>query len=107
MINTNWQTIDTAPKDGTPIFITHPNWAGAIKAHWGKYPGGLVEDSKGRETTMYGWIFDNWTRFQGLCPHENGFLGFDDDIENEEVFEEGGMPTHWCWPPTTEEKNDG
>jgi hypothetical protein len=103
MINTNWQTIDTAPKDGTPIFITHPDWAGAVKARWGKHPWWeVILDETGRSVIPHGWVYDWGVLTLGRdYDHQAGFLGAAEDIEN------GCMPTHWCWPPTTEEKNDG
>jgi len=95
MINTNWQTIDTAPKDGTPIFITHPNWDGAVKARWGKHPWAeAVLDEMGRSVIPHGWVYDWGIVALGRVA---GFLGAEYDIEK------GLMPTHWCYPPTTEE----
>lgn len=94
MISMYWQPIETAPKNGVPIFITNPKWAGAIKAHWGEYPGGHVEDSEGNAVKMWGWVFDDFTRILGAFWEENGFLGCQSDIDD------GYMPTHWCYPPT-------
>lgn len=95
-----WQTIDSAPKYGIPIFITNPKWSGAIKAHWGEYPGGQVEDSEGNAVEMWGWVFDDFTRILGAFWDENGFLGWQSDIDD------GYMPTHWCYPPTEEKADD-
>jgi hypothetical protein len=96
-----WHPIESAPKDGTEILITHPNWKGATYAQWGEYPGGTVEDSNGDETRMYGWVFGEYTRFEGFWTEEEGFLGWDTDIEDDR------MPTHWAplpFPkPTTED----
>lgn len=77
-----WQPIDTAPRDGTPIFIWRHGWECAPIAWWGRYPE-IVQDAEGNDTTMYGWILEKYFRF---CPgFEEGFLGWDDDP----------MPTRW------------
>jgi hypothetical protein len=89
-----WQKIETAPKDGTEIFITHPSWHGAVQAKWefNDYIDGAEQ-----QVWLVGWCFDEWTRLHGLVCEEEGFLGWDTEI----------MPTHWAplpFPkPTTED----
>lgn len=95
MTNTHWQPIETAPKNGVPIFITNLKWAGAMKAHWGEYPGGQVEDSEGNAVTMWGWVLDDFNRIMGAS-----FLGWKSDIDH------GNMPTHWCYPLFEEKADD-
>lgn len=83
-----WQPIETAPKDGTEIFVLREDWGTAPLAHWGEYPGGMVLNSKGQDVDMDGWLLDE----SFSAGHEDGFLGWDDDP----------MPTHWmpCLSPT-------
>lgn len=52
---TDWQPIETAPKNGTPILIGHPKWLGVVFAYWGKYPGEAVADSNGNDVEMEEW----------------------------------------------------
>jgi len=104
MTDTNWQTIDTAPKDGSKILIWNKKWGMALVSIWDEHPdakdqNGKVQDSRGRWVTKKGWKhrYIPWPQ----CPGEEGhFLGWPEDIKNKK------MPTHWCYPPTTKEKND-
>jgi len=80
-----WQPIETAPKDGTEIFIFHAGWPWAPVAKWVEYPGNPVLDDNNEECCMYGWLFDEW-----FTPgNEDGWLGWSDDE----------MPTHWSHLP--------
>ena len=76
-----WQPIETAPKDGTEIFIFRVGWPWAPVAKWTDYPGNPVLDENEQDTWMCGWLFDEW-----FTPgNEDGWLGWSDDE----------MPTHW------------
>ena len=80
-----WQLIETAPKDGTEIFIFHAGWPWAPVAKWTDYPGNPVLDDNNEECCMDGWLFDEW-----FTPgNEDGWLGWSDDE----------MPTHWSHLP--------
>jgi len=81
-----WQKIETAPRDGTDIFIYRDGWDHAPIARWGEYPGNPVEDGNDELVYMYGWVTKNDCFCMG---HEDGFLGWDDDP----------MPTHWIPAP--------
>jgi len=73
-----WRDIESAPKDGTWIFIYRDNWHGAIKAKWGEIDG--VDE------LFTGWVFQD----EFLCIGcAEGCLGYNEDIED------GYMPTHW------------
>lgn len=73
------QTIQTAPKDGTKIFIWHPLWDCAPIAWW----------EFNQDANCWGWEYDDSLYLGG---YDEGWLGYDDDP----------MPTHW-WPvPQTE-----
>ena len=81
-----WQSIETAPKDGTWIVIGKPNWRVFPKAKWawvdgdeGQFPGWLFEDD------VSGCLVPN--------VDGEGFLGWQEDIED------GNMPTHWMPVP--------
>ena len=78
---TQWRDIETAPKDGTEVFIFHKGWEQSPVAKWGDYPGNPVVNQRNEDCDMEGWIFHEW-----FTPgNEDGFLGWDDDE----------MPTHW------------
>ena len=80
-----WQPIETAPKDGTEIFIYRYGWPWAPVAKWTDYPGNPVLDENEQDTWMCGWLFD-----ESFTPgNEDGFLGWSDDE----------MPTHWSHLP--------
>ena len=79
------QPIETAPKDGTKVFIFRHGWVLAPVARWDEYPGNPVLNDK-EEVWMYGWVLeDEWLEL-GIEP---GFLGWSDDYEN------GNVPTLW------------
>ena len=88
-----WQPIETAPKDGTEIFIFRVGWPWAPVAKWVEYPGNPVLDDNNEECCMYGWLFDEW-----FTPgNEDGWLGWSDDE----------MPTYWMpLPEPPQQKKD-
>jgi len=89
-----WQPIETAPKDGTEIFIYRYGWPWAPVAKWVEYPGNPVLDENEQDTWMYGWLFNEW-----FTPgNEDGWLGWSDDE----------MPTYWMPlpEPPQQEKDD-
>jgi hypothetical protein len=71
-----WQPIETAPKDGTHLLIFKHGWKFAPVARW---TNGCGEDEP------CGWIFDEFLSLG--C--DSGFVGWNEDIED------GNMPTHW------------
>jgi hypothetical protein len=81
-----WRPIETAPKDGTSIFIYRTGWTQAVLAKWDEYPGNPVlgENEAGNEIegNMYGWLIEDELFCAG---NEDGFLGWSDDQ----------MPSHW------------
>lgn len=85
-----WQPIETAPKDGTRIYITRESWDSAPVAKWGLYPGNPVESDDGADVYMQGWIIEDEQFCRGC---EDGFLGWQEDIAD------GVMPTHWSTIP--------
>lgn len=99
-----WRTIDSAPKNGTPILIWNKKWDMALLARWEMHPdaensSGKVQDYYGRLVNIKGWVhkYIPWPQ----CPgKETYFLGWPEDKE------EGNMPTHWCYPPTEEKTDD-
>ncbi|MCG8394225.1 MAG: hypothetical protein MI745_14195 [Pseudomonadales bacterium] len=82
---TKWQPIETAPKDGTLVFLYHENWNVAYLAHWGLLEGG-------DEDTGEGYIFA-W-----LLQQEDGGAMGDGILWQDEDF----MPTHWMPVPEVE-----
>lgn len=76
-----WQPIETAPKDGTKIFIFRDGWDYAPVACWD-----LVDAD---EDAFGAWTFDDRL---SLGVGE-GVLGWNEDIED------GSMPTHWMPMP--------
>jgi hypothetical protein len=60
----------------------------------------ILIDFVGKAVEMWGWVFDDFTRILGAFWEENGFLGWQSDIDD------GNMPTHWCYPPTEEKVDD-
>lgn len=81
---TEWCPIETAPKDGTEIFIWRENWDFAPLAFWGNLCPNEYPD---------GWVLGDGVYCGG---NEDGFLGWDDDP----------MPTHW-WPAPPKGEDDG
>lgn len=78
-----FQTISTAPKDGSEILLWKSGWGEAPRAKWIMRDG---EDKDDRPTSFGGWSLANdWNSYG--C--EDGFLGWNEDIED------GNMPTHW------------
>lgn len=56
-----WQTIETAPKDGTRIIALHADFSGVVIIRWGihdEHPQGgwLEQDWTGAFQTWAGWI---------------------------------------------------
>jgi hypothetical protein len=81
----SWQPIETAPKDGTEIFIFRHNWLEAPVAQW--------IENHAEDGSFFGWGFDEWYT-HGV---EDGFLGWNEDIEDD------CMPTHWMPIPNLPE----
>jgi hypothetical protein len=81
-----WRPIETAPKDGTPVFIWCRGWDSAPIASWGEYPANPVMGSNEESVWMEGWLIEDCHFYGG---HEEGFLGWNDDP----------MPTHWSPVP--------
>ena len=96
-----WQPIETAPKDGTKVFIWREGWDQAPVAQWRDYPGNPVvgsDESESADCWMHGWLFHEWFT-PGI---EDGWLGWNEDID------EGCMPTHWMpLPEPPKGQNDG
>jgi hypothetical protein len=72
----DWQPIETAPRDGTHIFIFRDGWECAPVAFWGD----------GEECA--GWCFEDDSVYVRGAAQE-GFLGWQEDIDDD------AMPTHW------------
>jgi hypothetical protein len=70
---TEWKPIETAPKDGTEIFIWREGWHCAPVAKW----------EYNVDADAYGWTIDEEV-YLGQC--DEGWLGYVDDDP---------MPTHW------------
>jgi hypothetical protein len=83
---TSWQAIDTAPKDGTKIFIWRKEWNCA--------PVAWRDVIDGKDGVFGAWAFDDTLCF-GVS---DGILGWQEDIDD------GCMPTHWM--PIPESPND-
>lgn len=81
----NWQPIETAPKDGTKIFIFRQDWEFAPIAKWVMHD---ADDEHGQEVMFGGWGMDEFVSIPGAC--EEGFIGWNEDIED------GHMPTLWA-----------
>ncbi len=79
-----WQPIETAPRDGTKIAIWSPKYDHIPIAHWGEQDG---EDEDCNITVFFGWHLEGDR--SPCCSCEDSFIGLTDDID------EGFMPTHW------------
>ncbi len=77
---TNWQPIETAPKDGTWIAIWNPKYEFIPIARW--------VDEQSDEGIFFGWGLRD-EHSSPACTVDNGFIGWDEDVEG------GHMPTHW------------
>ena len=77
-----WRDIESAPRDGTWIFIYKDSWHGAIKAKWSD-----VDDVDG---SVKAWVFQDEFLCVGVAE---GCLGYNEDIED------GNMPSHWTPTP--------
>ncbi len=75
---TKWQTIDSAPKDGTWIIIARSEWKIFPKARW--------EDVDGDDNSFKAWVFADAYTTLGV---DDGMLGWQDDYDSDV------MPTHW------------
>ena len=87
---TDWQTIDSAPRDETKIFITWPGASCAVLVRWQCFEGGCDDSDEG-------WVFMWALEDDGLLVGQemDGWIGFEGDPE----------PTHWILPPP-ESPND-
>ena len=85
---TDWQTIDSAKKDGTKIFITWPGAECAPLVSWQCLEGGNEDGT--------GWAFMWAVEDDSLLIGQEleGWIGFDGDPE----------PTHWILPPPENSK---
>ena len=80
-----WQPIDTAPKDGTKIVIWCAKYDHCPIAYWGE------QDAD--DGYFFGWHLAGLHSPCGSC--EDDFIGWIEDIED------GFMPTHWTTLPQT------
>lgn len=85
---TDWQPIETAPKDGTKIVIWNTLYSFCPIACWSCVGEG--DDDNGY---LYGWFLESETTPVPTCM--GGFIGYNEDIED------GFMPTHWLHLPAT------
>lgn len=76
-----WQPIETAPRDGAEVVLFRHGWDFCPVAVWMEYPGNPVEGEEGGDVWMEGWGFE----LDVNLGHEEGWLGWNDDK----------MPTHW------------
>lgn len=75
---TQWQPIETAPKDGTKIVIWNKRYDFCPIANW--YKAKSDDDTDG-------WELESWK--SPCCSCADGFIGWKEDIED------GFMPSHW------------
>lgn len=78
-----WMPIETAPKDGTRIFLWKGSWLSAPVGWWG---------DDGDWDGCLGWCLADEFLSYGQCAE--AFIGYKEDIDD------GCMPTHWMPLPT-------
>ncbi len=79
MIEVSWQSIETAPKDGTAVMVYKSGWGVAVLAKWAECPDG----------NFNGWLAEDDGKFPGSLS--DGFIGYEEEADI--------MPTHWIAPP--------
>ncbi len=91
-----WRSIESAPRDGTKIFIWWPGCVAAPLASWEFYSwaGDCMENPDDPEAPVYAWAVDDWAV---STEHGDGWLYLDEDPE----------PTLWIPAPAGQDVQNG